>query len=68
MTSSWGGLFGKEFTIAINEAYAPVVHWRPNLFKVPSGASGKQFVAEFTLFLMLLPWSLTWKELHSRPP
>ena len=50
MTSSWGGLSGEEFTLAIDEAYAQVVHWRPNLFKVPSGASGKQFVAELTRF------------------
>ena len=30
----------------MNEAYSQVVHWRPNLFKVPSGSSRKQFVAE----------------------
>ena len=33
---------------AIDDAYAQVVHWRPNLFKVPSGACGKQFIAELT--------------------
>ena len=33
--------------------YAQVVHWRSNLhvFKVPSGACGKQFVVELTRFL-----------------
>ena len=31
---------------AIDNAYTLVVQWRPNLFKVPSGACGKQFVAE----------------------
>ena len=25
-----------------------MVHWRPNLFKIPSGACGKQFVTELT--------------------
>lgn len=25
-----------------------MVHWRPNLFKIPFGACGKQFVAELT--------------------
>ena len=44
MTSPWGDLLGEEFTKAISEAYAQVVHWRPNLFKIPSGACGKQFV------------------------
>ena len=48
MSSSWGDLSEDEFTKAIDSAYAQVVHWRPNLFKVPSGACGKQFVAELT--------------------
>ena len=34
------------FTNLIDEAYSQIVHWRPNLFKVPSGSCGKQFVAE----------------------
>ena len=46
MNSMWGDLSGEEFTKAMDDAYAQVVHWRPNLFKVPSGACGKQFVAE----------------------
>ena len=33
---------------AIDDAYAQVVHWRPNLFKAPSVVYGKQFVAELT--------------------
>ena len=41
-----GDLSGQEFTSLVNEAYSQVVHWRPTLFKVPSGSSGKQFVAE----------------------
>ena len=56
MSSSWGDLSSEEFTKVMDDAYAQVVHWRPNLFKVPSGASGKKFVAElvrlFTGFAM----------------
>ena len=48
MNSSWGDLSGEEFTKVIDDAYAQVVHWRSNPFKVPSGACGKQFVAELT--------------------
>ena len=33
---------------AIDDAYSQVVHWRPNLFKIPSGACGKQFVVKLT--------------------
>lgn len=59
--SSWGDLPGEEFMKAIYDTYA---HWRPNLFKIPSGACGKQFVAELTRLFNALPWNLT---LHSRP-
>ena len=48
MTSSWGGVSGVDFSKMIDDAYAEVVHWRPNLFKIPSGACGKQFVTELT--------------------
>ena len=47
-TSSWGDLSGEESTKVIDDAYAQIIYWRPNLFKVPSGACGKHFVAEFT--------------------
>ena len=43
---TWGDSSGQVFTSLIEEAYSQIVHWRPNLFKVPSGSSGKQFVAE----------------------
>ena len=54
MSSSWGDLSEDEFTKAIDSAYAQVVHWRPNLFKVPSGACGKQFVADLMPNLKLM--------------
>ena len=37
---------GASFAQAIEEAYAEVVHWRRNIFSVPSGAEGKEFVRE----------------------
>lgn len=48
MMALWGDLSGEEFTKAIDDAYAQVIHWRPNLFKIPSEACGKQFVTELT--------------------
>jgi len=33
---------------SLNEAYAEVVHWRSNTFKVPFGNAGKGFVAELS--------------------
>ena len=58
MTASWGDLSGEDFTKIIDDAYAQVVHWRPNLFQIPSGACGKQFVTELTcLFNAFAPES-----------
>lgn len=42
----WGLLSGSEFSDAINAAYAEAVHWRRNVFQVPSGREGKDFVSE----------------------
>ena len=37
-----------EFQEAINAAYMEIVHWRPNLFMLPSGSVGKCFVKELS--------------------
>ena len=34
------------FSSLIDDAYTQIAHWKSNLFKVPSGSTGKQFVAE----------------------
>ena len=44
--AAWHTLSGEEFATAIDSAYDQIVHWKSNLFKVPSGASGKRFVGE----------------------
>ena len=50
MTSSlnftWGKVDGKTFCRTIEAAYGEAVHWRRNVFSVPSGKVGKSFVAE----------------------
>ena len=45
-TFTWGECTGELFCGKINSAYNEVVHWRRNVFQVPSGSSGKTFVAE----------------------
>ena len=37
-----------NFINSLNVAYNEVVHWRPNLLKVPFGKVGKSFVSELT--------------------
>ena len=42
----WGSCSGPEFCDAISSIYDEIVHWKRNLFQVPSGSSGKVFVME----------------------
>ena len=42
----WGTLTGQQFRDKIEAAYSALVHWRKNLFFIPAGDSGKQFVNE----------------------
>ena len=42
----WGDKDGKTFAQSINLCYKETVHWRRNLFKVPTGKSGKALVRE----------------------
>ena len=55
------GVDGVSFTGAVDSAYTEVIHWRRNqcrivhwhrnVFKVPSGKTGKAFVAELSHLL-----------------
>lgn len=42
----WGSLDGKKFCDSIHEAYEEIIHWKRNIFLLPSGASGNSFVVE----------------------
>ena len=44
----WGDKDGETFADSINLSYMEIVHWRRNLFKVPSGKAGKALVRELT--------------------
>ena len=44
----WGEIEGEAFCQDIQECYNQIVHWRRNLFKVPSGQAGKSFVRGLT--------------------
>ena len=45
---TWGRLSGEDFAETIHNAYSEMVHWRRNVFLVPTGKVGKQFVKELT--------------------
>ena len=47
-TFAWGNVDGDTFSHSVTCCYAEVVHWKRNLFKVPSGKVGSSFVKELT--------------------
>ena len=42
----WGNIDEETFAKSVSLSYEEIVHWRWNLFKVPSGKAGKSFVCE----------------------
>ena len=47
----WGESDSECFIPAISSAYKEIVHWRRNIFMIPSGPSGKEFILEITTVL-----------------
>ncbi len=45
-TFKWGSLDGPDIAQVISASYAEAVCWRRNVFAVPSGKAGKEFVLE----------------------
>ena len=42
----WGEMEGVKVVVDIDMIYSEIVHWRHNLFKIPSGKQGKVLVQE----------------------
>ena len=40
----WGDRDGDSFTVLLDKVYEETVHWRPNIFEVPSGKIGSAIV------------------------
>ena len=63
---------GSAFEKDLNSAYEKIVHWKKNLFILPSGAAGKRYVKEVTRLMKL--WiqdtplkSMSLKAVHVMP-
>ena len=48
---SWASHTGEELYCEINDAYETIVHWHKNLFMIPSGKAGKEFITELSSWL-----------------
>ena len=44
----WGSHDGKAFCDMIDESYNDIIHWKRNIFLLPSGATRKSFIQEIT--------------------
>ena len=47
----WEDIDGETFSHTIQCCYDELVHWKKDLFKIPSGRSGKEFIVEMTRLL-----------------
>ena len=49
----WGSIHGQDLVTTFELIHRKVASWKPNVFKVPSGASGKALVSEITRLIDL---------------
>ena len=47
----WGNMPYSELSVKITDLYNEIVHFRRNIFKLPTGKAGKAFVEELTFWL-----------------
>ena len=45
---TWGNHESDTFEKNLNNAYEKIVHWKKNIFLLPSGKAGKEFIDEMT--------------------
>ena len=54
----WGDVDGTTFSSLLDQVYNEIVHWRRNIFPLPTGRGGKMFVCELSrLFNAYYPGS-----------
>ena len=42
----WHNSSSAELVVLFDDLYSKIVHWRPNLFRVPTGSTGRAFIVE----------------------
>ena len=48
---TWGSISYACFCNTVNDVYDEIVHYRRNIFNVPSGRAGKSFIEELTFWI-----------------
>ena len=49
----WNDVAGTQLAIESNNTYEKIVHWKRNLFMLPSGAAGKNYIEEVARLMKL---------------
>ena len=49
--NNWGNTPYNAFTMQVNKIYEEIVHMRGNIFKIPLGKAGKEYIKELTFWL-----------------
>lgn len=44
----WGDVHSEVFTKNLDEIYGNIVYWKKNVFKLPSGSAGKDYIRELS--------------------
>ncbi len=44
--AEWGVLKGSEITEVVTDIYSKIIKWKKNMFKVPTGKAGQDFIEE----------------------
>ena len=65
-TKTWGNISPQSFCDTINgTVYDEIVHFRRNIFNVPSGGAGKAFIEELTIWIKQLKFEFGSKALKA---
>ena len=62
----WGSCSGSGFCDAISSIYDEIVHWKRNLFQVPSGSSGRLLLWNLLVSIKHTLTARAWNLLHQR--
>ena len=49
----WNDVAGTQLAIESSNTYEKIVHWKRNLFMLPSGAAGKNYIEEVARLMKL---------------
>ena len=60
---SWGDMNdGSDIQEKIETIYEEIVKWKKNIYKLPRGKAGRDFISELTRLINLFNYKTAWKD------